>query len=196
MKVVLLEKLNKRGAIGDVVEVADGFARNFLIPQNKALRATKENIAYFDAQKEKIVAENLRLKSDASERVSALNGQIFPVIRQTSDRGQLYGSVTAKDVAAMITEKFFAVDKNQIVINKPIKEKGVHTIFVQLHPEVVAEVQVSVAPSLVEAEKQLVEDAEEVSGSKKETKDSVDELVSGDDEGVSAESSDDSVENN
>jgi large subunit ribosomal protein L9 len=187
MKVVLLEKLNRRGAIGDVVEVADGFARNFLIPQNKALRATKENIAYFDAQKEKIVTENLRQKSDASERVSALNGQIFPIIRQTSDRGQLYGSVTAKDVAALITEKFFAVDKNQIVINKPIKEKGVHTIFVQLHPEVVAEVQVSVAPTLVEAEKQLVEDVEEAPAAKKEVKGSGDELASDDGEGVSTE---------
>ena len=187
MKVVLLEKLNRRGAIGDVVEVADGFARNFLIPQNKALRATKENIAYFEEQKEKIVAENLRLKSDASERVSALNGQIFPVIRQTSDRGQLYGSVTAKDVATLITEKFFAVDKNQIVINKPIKEKGVHTLFVQLHPEVVAEIQVSVAPTLVEAEKQLVEGVEEAPAAKKEVRNSGDELASGDDEGISTE---------
>jgi large subunit ribosomal protein L9 len=167
MKVVLLESLNKRGAIGGVVDVADGFARNFLIPQKRALRATKENIAYYEQQKDQIVAENLRLKAGAAEKVTALNGQIFPVIRQTSDRGQLYGSVTAKDVAALITEKFFAVDKNQIIINKPIKEKGVHTLHVQLHPEVFAEVQVSVAPTMVEAEKQLVKDLDE-SASKKE----------------------------
>ncbi|PLX30521.1 MAG: 50S ribosomal protein L9 [Alphaproteobacteria bacterium] len=167
MKVVLLERLNKRGAIGDVVDVADGFARNFLIPQKRALRATKENIAYYEQQKDQIVAENLRLKAGAAEKVTALNGQIFPVIRQTSDRGQLYGSVTAKDVAALITEKFFTVDKNQIIINKPIKEKGVHTLHVQLHPEVFAEIQVSVAPTMVEAEKQLVKDVDE-SASKKE----------------------------
>lgn len=167
MKVVLLERLNKRGAIGDVVDVADGFARNFLIPQKRALRATKENIAYYEQQKDQIVAENLRLKAGAAEKVTALNGQIFPVIRQTSDRGQLYGSVTAKDVSALITEKFFAVDKNQIIINKPIKEKGVHTLHVQLHPEIFAEIQVSVAPTMVEAEKQLVKDVDE-SASKKE----------------------------
>ena len=170
MKIVLLEKISKCGGIGDVVDVADGFARNYLIPNKKALRATKENIAFFEEQKERIVSENLRKKEDAESRIDALKDQIFFVLRQTSDKGQLYGSVTAKDIAALVSEKFFDVKKENIIINAPIKEKGVHQILVALHPEVKTEIYVSVAPSLVEAENQLRQGADEEK-SKKENSD-------------------------
>ncbi len=151
MKIVLLEKINKCGGIGDVVSVADGFARNFLIPRNKALRATKENIRFFEEKKEQIIAENLKKKGDAEEKIKALKDQVFFVLRQTSDKGQLYGSVTAKDVAELVSEKFFDVKKEHIIINRPIKEKGIHEIIVQLHPEIETTIFVSVAPTLVES---------------------------------------------
>jgi large subunit ribosomal protein L9 len=155
MKVVLLEKLNKCGGIGDVVDVADGYARNYLLPTQRALRATKENIRYFEEQKEKIIAENLKKKGTAEEKAKALTDQVFFVLRQTSDKGHLYGSVTAKDIAELISEKFFEVKKEHIIINSPIKERGVHSLVFQPHSEVRVEIYVSVAPSLVEAENQF-----------------------------------------
>lgn len=161
MKVVLLERLNKCGGIGDVVEVAAGYARNYLIPNQKALRATKENIRLFEEQKEKILAENLKKKGTAEERIKAIEDQVFFVLRQASDKGHLYGSVAAKDVAALISEKFFEVKKEHVIIDRPIKEKGVHALALQLHPEVRTTIYVSVAPTLVEAENQLHADKEE-----------------------------------
>ena len=154
MEVVLLERVEKLGQMGDVVTVKDGYARNFLLPKSKALRATKANLARFEAERAQLEARNLELKAEA-ERVSAdLDGQQFIVIRSASEAGALYGSVAARDVADAATEGGFTVDKRQIVLDRPVKELGLHTMRVVLHPEVAATITVNVARSQEEAELQ------------------------------------------
>jgi large subunit ribosomal protein L9 len=153
MEVILLERVAKLGQMGDTVRVRDGFARNFLLPQGKALRATKENKARFEAMKTELEARNLEFRGDAEKVAKKLDGQGFVVLRQASETGQLYGSVSARDLAALITEGGFAVNRNQVAINAPIKSVGMHKVPIALHPEVSVTVMVSVARNADEAQR-------------------------------------------
>jgi large subunit ribosomal protein L9 len=154
MQVILLQRVGRIGQIGDVVNVKDGFARNFLLPQKKALRATKENLAKFEGQRAQLEANNLELKKEAEAVAAKLDGQSFVAIRSAGDTGQLYGSVSPRDIAEVVTAGGFTVDRNQIVIDKPIKTLGIHGAKVQLHPEVLVAVQINVARSQEEADRQ------------------------------------------
>ena len=154
MKVVLLERVENLGTIGDVVGVKDGFARNFLLPRHKALRATAANLKVFEAQKEQIVARNNSNKAAAEKSASELDGTTYVIIRQAGDSGQLYGSVSARDVADAVLEAGGKVERNQIVLNTPIKTLGLHVITVRLHAEVSLTLTVNVARSADEAERQ------------------------------------------
>ncbi len=154
MEVVLLERVAKLGQMGDVVNVKNGYARNFLMPQGKALRATKANLATFEAQRAQLEATNLETKKEAEALAEKLDGQQFIVIRSASDSGSLYGSVTNRDAADVATEGGFTVDRKQIVLEKPIKDLGLHNMTVVLHPEVHATIVINVARSTEEAELQ------------------------------------------
>jgi len=154
MEVVLLERVAKLGQMGDVVSVKNGFARNFLMPQGKALRATKANLAQFENQRAQLEATNLETKSEAEALAGKLNGQQFIVIRSASDAGSLYGSVTNRDAADMATQGGFTVDKRQVVLSEPVKELGLHDMTVVLHPEVHCTITINVARSEEEAELQ------------------------------------------
>ena len=154
MKVVLLERVDNLGAIGDVVGVKDGFARNFLLPRHKALRATAANLKVFEAQKDQIVARNAAAKASAEKAASELDGSTYVIIRQAGDSGQLYGSVNARDVSEAVAENGGKVERNQIVLNTPIKTLGVHELKVRLHAEVTISINVNVARSQDEAERQ------------------------------------------
>jgi len=154
MKVVLMQRIGRLGQMGDVVTVKDGFARNFLLPQNKALRATKENIAHFETQRAQLEATNLEHKKEAEAVAAKLEGQTFVAIRTAGDTGQLYGSVSTRDISDAITAGGFTVHRNMIVMDKPIKTLGVHPSKVQLHPEVLVNVKLNVARSADEAERQ------------------------------------------
>jgi large subunit ribosomal protein L9 len=153
MEVILLERVAKLGQMGEVVRVKDGFARNFLLPKGKALRATDANKAKFENMKVDLEAKNLASKGDADKIGSKLDGKSFPVLRQASETGQLYGSVSPRDLAALLTENGFEVDRNQIALNVPIKSVGQHKVPVQLHPEVEVTITVNVARSADEAER-------------------------------------------
>ena len=154
MEVVLLERVAKLGQMGDVVNVKNGFARNFLMPQGKALRATKANLAQFEAQRAQLEATNLETKKEAEALATKLDGQQFIVIRSASDAGSLYGSVTNRDAADVATEGGFTVDKRQVVVAAPVKELGLHDMTVVLHPEVQCTITINVARSVEEAELQ------------------------------------------
>lgn len=154
MQVILLQRVGRIGQMGDVVNVKDGFARNFLLPQKKALRATKENLAKFEGQRAQLEANNLELKKEAEAVAAKLDGQSFVAIRSAGDTGQLYGSVSTRDIAEVVTTGGFTVDRNQVVIEKPIKTLGLHSAKIQLHPEVLVGVTVNVARSQEEAERQ------------------------------------------
>jgi len=154
MQVILLERVEKLGQIGDEVKVKDGFARNFLLPKKKALRATKANREYFQGQKAQIEANNLRLKGEAQKVADRLEGKSFTLIRQAGDRGQLYGSVSPRDVADAMEKEGFKVDRHQINISVAIKHIGLVTLPVVLHPEVKVNITVNVARSEDEAERQ------------------------------------------
>jgi len=154
MQVVLLERVEKLGQIGDVVKVKDGFARNYLLPKKKALRATKENLAYFETQRAQLEARNLEHKKEAEKISGKLEGKVFIMLRQASDRGALYGSVTPRDIAEAITAGGFTVARTQVPVDKPIKAIGLHEVSVVLHPEVRVHVTINVARSEDEAERQ------------------------------------------
>jgi large subunit ribosomal protein L9 len=154
MDVILLERVAKLGQMGDVVSVKQGFARNFLLPKGKALRASAENMKRFENQKAQLEAQNLEAKSEAEAVAKKLDGQQFIVIRSASDSGSLYGSVTIRDAADAATEAGFTLDKKQCVLNKPIKELGIHELTVVLHPEVDVKIELNVARSKDEAELQ------------------------------------------
>jgi large subunit ribosomal protein L9 len=154
VQVILLERVEKLGQMGQVVDVRPGYARNFLLPQKKALRATKDNLAYFETQRGQLEAQNLARKSEAEQVAQKLNGLSVVVIRQAGESGQLYGSVTARDVAQGITEAGFTVGRGQIVLERAIKTLGLHKQRVVLHPEVSVTVTVNVAQSAEEAEMQ------------------------------------------
>lgn len=151
MQVILLERVAKLGQMGEVVNVRPGFARNFLLPQGKALRASQDNIARFEGQKAHLEARNLETRKEAEKAAEALNGQTFIVIRSASDGGALYGSVTPRDAADAATAGGFSVDRHQVILNAPIKYLGLHDITVRLHPEVDATIHVNVARSVEEA---------------------------------------------
>jgi len=154
MQIILMERVAKLGQMGDVVNVKQGYARNFLIPTGKALRASEANIAGFEMQKSQMEARNLETKSEAETFAAKLNGQQFVVIRSASDAGSLYGSVTTRDAAEAASESGFSLDKKQVVLLSPIKDLGIHDLSVRLHPEVEAKIQLNVARSVEEAELQ------------------------------------------
>ena len=154
MQVILLERVAKLGQMGEVVKVKDGFARNFLLPKHKALRANAANMARFESTKAHLEANNLETKTEAAAMAATLDGQTFVVIRSASDAGALYGSVTTRDAADAATANGFTVDKRQVVLQSPIKELGIHSLSVVLHPEVSATIRLNVARSVEEAELQ------------------------------------------
>jgi large subunit ribosomal protein L9 len=153
MQVILLERVAKLGQMGDVVRVKDGFARNFLLPKGKALRATKENRSRFESMKVDLEARNLEQKSEAEKIAKRLEGQSFTVLRQAAEGGQLYGSVSPRDLAALISENGFAVNRAQIALNTPIKTIGLHKVPVSLHPEVEVTINLAVGRNADEAQR-------------------------------------------
>jgi len=155
MEVILLERIENLGQMGDVVRVRPGFARNYLLPKRKALRATKDNMSRFESQRAQLEAQNLKRRQEAEAVGSKLDGLKVVLLRQASEAGQLYGSVTARDIAEAVTEAGFTIQKSQVVLNQPIKELGLHTIRIVLHPEVSVSVTANVAKSAEEAEAQV-----------------------------------------
>jgi len=151
MEVILLERVEKLGQMGQVVKVRPGFARNFLLPQKKALRATKENLAVFEQRRAQLETANLEKRSEAEQVAQKMNGVSVVLIRQAGESGQLYGSVSARDIAVGVTEAGFTVTRGQVTLDKAIKTLGLHPVRVVLHPEVAVQVTVNVAQSAEEA---------------------------------------------
>lgn len=154
MEVILLERIEKLGQMGDVVTVKPGFARNYLLPRKKALRLTDANRAIFDQQRTQLEAENLKNRAEAERVAKSMDGLVVIIVRQASDSDQLYGSVTTRDIAAGITDAGITAEKRQIKLDRPIKTVGMHSIRVDLHPEVSVEIVANVARSKEEAELQ------------------------------------------
>jgi len=153
MEVILLQRIAKLGQMGETVRVKDGFARNFLLPQGKALRATKDNKAKFEAMKAQLEARNLEQRGEAEKVADKLNGYALDVLRQASETGQLFGSVSTRDLAALLDEAGFTVNRTQIALNAPIKMIGRHVVPIALHPEVDVTVTVNVARNVDEIER-------------------------------------------
>jgi large subunit ribosomal protein L9 len=154
MQVILLERIAKLGQLGEEVRVKDGYARNFLLPNGKALRATQENRAKFEGLRTQLEARNLETKSEAEKLSAKIDGQTIVLIRQAGETGQLYGSVTGRDIADALTQAGFSVSRQQIVLHTPIKMIGLHPIPVSLHPEIEVKVTANVARSPSESERQ------------------------------------------
>ncbi len=154
MQVILLERIGRLGQMGDVVKVRPGFARNFLLPQGKALRATKENMSRFESDRSQLEANNLQRKQEAEAVAKKLNGLRFVILRQAGDSGQLYGSVSTRDIADAVTAGGFTIDRAQVLLDRPIKTLGFHDVRVGLHPEVEIKVAVNVARTEEEAKRQ------------------------------------------
>ena len=154
MQVILLERIGRLGQMGDVVTVKDGFARNFLLPQGKALRATKANRERFEKERAQLEARNLELKSEAGAVADKLQGQSFIIIRQAGDSGQLYGSVTTRDISTAVSEGGFSIERRQVMLDRPIKTLGLHDVRIGLHAEVEPHVTINVARSPDEAARQ------------------------------------------
>ena len=154
MDIILLERVAKLGQMGDVVSVKEGYARNFLLPQKKALRVNAANMARFEAEKAALEARNAETRDAAQKEADKIDGQKFVIIRSASDAGSLYGSVTPRDVADAAAENGYKVDRNQVVLRGPIKELGLHDVTLNLHPEVEATITLNVARSQEEAELQ------------------------------------------
>ena len=154
MEVILLERVGKLGHMGDTVRVKDGYARNFLLPRAKALRATEENKKKFEGQRAELEERNHQAKAKAAAVSDKLNGKSFVIIRQAGETGQLYGSVSARDVSEAITAAGFAAHRNHVAMAQPIKNLGLHKTLVHLHPELSAQVTVNVARSVEQAERQ------------------------------------------
>lgn len=154
MELILLERIAKLGNLGDVVNVKPGYARNYLLPQGKALRATAANREYFEQEKSRLEEANARKRTDAEGTAAGLENRSFVLIRQAGESGQLYGSVNARDIADAAKADGFAVERNQVVIDRPIKELGLHDITVAPHPEITVTVTINVAQSTEEAEMQ------------------------------------------
>jgi large subunit ribosomal protein L9 len=154
VELILLERVEKLGQMGQLVNVKPGYARNYLLPQKKALRATKENLTYFESQRAQLEANNLQRKAEATEVGGKVEGVIVVIVRQAGESGQLYGSVSARDIAEAVTEAGFTIEKRQVVLDRPIKNLGLHPVKVVLHPEVSVTVTANVAQSAEEAEMQ------------------------------------------
>jgi large subunit ribosomal protein L9 len=155
MEVILLERIAKLGQMGDVVRVKDGYARNFLLPKGKAMRANKSNLERFERDRVQLEARNLERKSEAEQVAAKLGGQSFVAIRSAGETGQLYCSVSTRDIADVVTENGFSVQRTQVQLNMPIKSLGLHQVAIALHPEVEAMVTINVARSNEEAERQM-----------------------------------------
>lgn len=151
MQVILLERMANLGFIGDVIKVRPGYARNFLLPFRKALRATKENVAQFEQQKSQIEANNVKKRSEAEQIAKKMEGLTVKLIRQASETGHLYGSIRNKDIAEVVEKSGFSIDRNQVVLSSPIKILGAHDLKVALHPEVMCNIKVYIAQSEEEA---------------------------------------------
>jgi large subunit ribosomal protein L9 len=151
MEVILLERVGRLGQMGDVVRVKDGFARNFLLPKGKALRATKDNRTRFETMKIDLEARNLEQRGEAEKVGKKLDGQNFTVLRQAAEGGQLYGSVSPRDIAVLVVEGGFQIDRDQITLHAPIKNIGMHKVPIALHPEVEITINVAVARNADEA---------------------------------------------
>jgi large subunit ribosomal protein L9 len=154
MQVILLERIGRLGQMGDVVKVRDGYARNFLLPKGKALRATKDNLVKFERERVQLEARNLELKKEADAVAGKLKGKSFPALRSASDTGQLYGSVSTRDISELVTEGGFSVDRAQVLLDRPIKTLGLHSVRVSLHPEVEVKITINIARTAEEAERQ------------------------------------------
>ena len=203
MQIILMERVAKLGQMGDVVNVKQGYARNFLIPSGKALRASEANIARFESQKVQLEAQNLETKTEAEALAKKLDGKQFIIIRSASDAGSLYGSVTTRDASEAAEAAGFNVSKKQMVLGTPIKDLGIHHLSVRLHPEVEAKIKLNVARSMEEAELQAagksIQDlaAEEEAVAEFEIQELFDDIgTAGLDEFIDDSSTDDSVDNN
>ena len=154
MELILLEKVNNLGLMGDLVRVKPGYARNYLLPQKKALKNTEENRKYFEDKRVEIEARNLELRNEAEAVSEKINGQSFIVIRSASETGSLYGSVSKRDIASAATESGLSLDRKQIELNRPFKEIGIYEVKVNLHPEVETTIYINIARTVEEAEAQ------------------------------------------
>jgi large subunit ribosomal protein L9 len=192
MQIVLLERIAKLGQMGDVVTVKDGYARNFLLPQGKALRANKANLERFESERQQLETRNLERKTDAEKVHEKLNGNAFVIIRQSGDSGQLYGSVTSRDVAETLTEAGFEATRSQIAIDQPIKTLGLHDVAIVLHPDVDTSVVINVARTEEEAERQAA--GEDVTVEKLDDDEEVMETSDVFEEGVEVDLSDDAAD--
>jgi len=152
--VILLERVEKLGQMGQIVKVKPGYARNYLLPHKKALRATKDNLTYFEKQRTQLEAANLNRKGDAEQVAAKLNGLAIVIVRQAGESGQLYGSVSARDISDAVTAAGFTITRGQVVLDKAIKTLGLYKLRVVLHPEVSVQVTANVAQSAEEAEMQ------------------------------------------
>ena len=155
MEVILLERIEKLGQMGDVVNVKAGFARNYLLPQNKALRKTKQNLTHFESQRAQLEAENLTKKTEAEKIADKLKGMKITILRAAGETGQLYGSVTSRDIAETVTESGVSINRYQVILNSALKVLGLEPIRISLHPEVSVEVIANIARNKDEAEQQL-----------------------------------------
>ena len=156
MELILLERIEKLGQMGDVVTVKSGYARNYLLPQKRALRATKKNIEHFQAQRSQLETSNIERRGEAELVAKKLDGQQVVVIRSAGESGQLYGSVNARDIAAATMAGGFSIERRQVTIQRPVKLLGLHPIRISLHPEVFATITINVARTEDEAEQQKV----------------------------------------
>ena len=155
MEVILLERIEKLGQMGDVVSVKSGYARNYLLPQKKALRRTKDNLSFFGAQKAQLEADNLTRRGEAQKVAAKIEGLTVPIIRAAGESGQLYGSVTARDISEAITEAGMTVTRQQVVLDRAIKMLGLEPIRIVLHPEVAVTVTANIARTSEEADRQM-----------------------------------------
>ena len=197
MKIVLLERVQKLGQMGDIVDVKSGYARNFLLPFRKALRATEQNIQYYEKQKSILEAKNIENIKEAESLKAKINGISFTLIRSASDAGALYGSVSAKDIMDVVSENGIVIAKNQINLEKPIKELGIYKIIVSLHPEISSEIIINVARTDEEAklqEKGKENNSSNTKSSKNE-EDNVEIDKMFDDESMAAKINNDNVAN-
>jgi large subunit ribosomal protein L9 len=154
MEVILLERISRLGQMGDTVKVKDGFARNFLLPQGKALRANEANKKKFEGQRAQLEARNLERKSEAQKIADQLDGKSFIVVRSAGETGQLYGSVSTRDISELVTAEGFSVSRNQVELNQPIKTIGLTNVAIALHPEVEVTITLNIARTADEAERQ------------------------------------------
>ncbi|MDY6407930.1 MAG: 50S ribosomal protein L9 [Pseudomonadota bacterium] len=170
MEVILLERIERLGQMGDVVNVKNGYARNYLLPQKKALRKTKDNMAFFESKRKEYEARNLKMKEDAEALAKKLEGLSVVIVRQAAETGQLYGSVTMRDICEAVRDAGFHIERSQIVLNQPFKNLGIFDVKLSLHPDVVQNVRVNIARSEEEAKRATQKKAPKASKAEKAEK--------------------------